>query len=258
MKPLFLFGLMSSLVAAGAAAGERLQSGVWRWSELPVESKPSGERRAIFVGEGADVSLVSVHASTLNPGQVPHPPHVHADLEELVIVKEGRLTITIGDQTQEVGPGSVGVALAGDHHGWTNAGDVPTTYYVIQYKSRRGLVVEGDPAKRLRSRIIDAEAVPFAANARGGWRGFFDGTTGTLELFELHETTLMGGVQNHPVHTHAAEEMVLMLDGHVDLEINGIRHEGTPGDVYFVAANDPHTLFTRGTENSRYFALQWR
>ena len=65
-------------------------------------------------------------------------------------------------------------------------------------------------------------------------------------------------MQNHPVHTHGAEEMVVMLDGHVDLEINGIRYEGKPGDIYFVASDDPHTLFTRGDTPSRYFAFQWR
>lgn len=257
MKQLLLW-LMIAFTVSGATAGEMLKSGVWKWDELPVETKPSGERRAIFVGEGADASHISVHATTLNPGQKPHAPHRHEDLEEMIIVKEGRLTITIGEQTREVGPGSVAIALVGDMHGWTNHGDEPVTYYVLQYKSRWGTDATGDPARRLSSRIIEAEEVALAANPRGGYRGFFNGSTGTLRLFELHETTLMGGVQNHPVHTHAAEEMVIMLDGHVDLQINGLSHEGKPGDVYFVAANDPHTLFTHGDKASRYFAFQWR
>ncbi len=257
MKPVLLC-LMSSLILSAASAGDMLKSGVWKWDELTVEAKPSGERRAILLGEGADASHISVHATTLNPGQKPHAPHQHDDLEEMIIVKEGRLTITIGEQTREVGPGSVAIALAGDMHGWTNHGNAPATYYVLQYKSRWGADAGGDPARRLGSRIIDAEDVAFAANPRGGYRGFFNGSTGTLRLFELHETTLMAGVQNHPVHTHAAEEMVIMLAGHVDLQINGVSHVGKPGDVFFVAANDPHTLFTHGVTPSRYFAFQWR
>ena len=249
---------LASIALSAASGGEAIKSGVWPWADLPVEQKPSGERRAIFRGEGKDVSLVSVHATTLNPGQIPHAPHVHEDLEEMIIIKEGRLTVTIGDKTREVGPGSVAIALAGDMHGWHNHGDVPATYFVLQYKSRTGFATGGDPEKRLGSRIIAEEDVPFVANERGGWRGFFNGSTATLRLFELHETTLEGGVQNHPVHTHGAEEMVVMLEGHVDLEINGIRYEGKPGDVYFVASGDPHTLFTRGDQPSRYFAFQWQ
>ncbi|WED66636.1 cupin domain-containing protein [Synoicihabitans lomoniglobus] len=235
-----------------------VKSGVWKWTELAVEKTATGARRAIFEGEGADVSNMMVHATTLNPGEAPHPPHTHTDLEELIIVKEGLLKVTIAGETKVVGPGSVAVALVGDEHGCSNAGDVPVTYYVLRYKSRWQQDSRGGREPRLTSRIIDEKDVAFAANPRGGWRGFFNGSTSTLRLFELHESTLMGGVQNHPVHTHNAEEMVIMLDGHVDLEMNGIRYEGKPGDVYFIAANDPHTLFTHGDKPSRYFAFQWQ
>ncbi len=249
---------MSLALLSVASAGERLTSGVWHWSSLTAERTDTGERRELFAGEGADAAKILVHATTLNPGLAPHAPHTHDDMEEMIVVKEGRLTITVGDQTKEVGPGSVAIALAGDAHGWTNRSDAPVTYYVLRYKSRWGFDADGDPAKRLRSAIHDSEDVDFSANPRGGWRGFFNGSTETLRLFELHETTLVAGVQNHPVHTHAAEEMVIMLEGHVDLQINGKSHIGKPGDVFFVAANDPHTLFTHGREKSRYFAFQWR
>ncbi|WP_221033110.1 cupin domain-containing protein [Actomonas aquatica] len=249
---------MSASSLSVALGGERLQSGVWGWDALPVEQTNSGERREIFAGEGADASRILVHATTLNPGQRPHAPHTHDDMEEMIVVKEGRLTITVGELTKEVGPGSVAIALAGDPHGWSNTGDEPVTYYVLRYKSRLGFDAEGDAEKRLSSAIYDSAEVPFSANPRGGWRGFFNGTTETLRLFELHETTLVQGVQNHPVHTHEAEEMVIMLEGHVDLQINGESYIGKPGDVYFVAANDPHSLFTHGEKPSRYFAFQWR
>ena len=249
--------LLSLVFGLTAVSAEMIESGVWKWTDTKVEKTDSGEKRALFAGEAADLSNLSVHATTLNPGEKSHASQTHDNREVMVVVKEGQLSVTIGAETKILGPGSVAVALAGESHGWHNAGTTPVTYYVLQFQSRRGFT--GDLAlKNEPSMLIDEQDVAFSANPRGGYRGFFNRSTASLELFELHETTLMEGVQNHPVHTHGAEEMVIMLDGLVDLEINGIRYEGKPGDVYFIAAMDPHTLFTKGDKPSRYFAFQWR
>src|SRR5690606_40953445 len=77
-----------------------------------------------------------IHATTLLPGRSPHPAHVHADLEELVIVRDGLLGVTIGGVRTVLGPGSVAVAQPGEAHGFENAGDAPVTYYVFRYRAR--------------------------------------------------------------------------------------------------------------------------
>lgn len=258
MKPLHLGSILIAMCTS-VLLSEPVKSGVWHWTDLPVETTITGSKRPLFQGEGADVVLVSVHATTLNPGEAPHGAHTHADKEELIVVKEGHVRVTIAGESKVLGPGSVALALAGDEHGLANAGAGPATYYILQLQSRAGFSAPAEPAKRFaKSLLLDQEAVPRVVNPRGGWRGFFDGGTGTLRLCELHETTLIGGVQNHPVHTHAAEEMVIMLEGHVNLQINGQDYVGWPGDVYFIAAHEPHTLFTLGSGQSRYFAFQWQ
>lgn len=238
------------------ANAEMIASGVWKWNALEAQPNAIGEERMLFAGEGADVSELTLTAVTLAPGKSAGMS-TNAEREEMVVVKSGQLSASIGETSKLLGPGSVAVALAGDAHEWRNTGTDPVTYFVLQFKSRRGFTAELAD-KRGESVLIDQHDVAFQANPRGGYRGFFNRSTGSLELFELHETTLVAGVQNHAVHTHGAEEMVIMLEGYVDLQINGVSHFGKPGDVFFIHTNDPHTLFTHGETKSRYFAFQWR
>lgn len=246
-------------VAAGlplAVSAEMIASGVWKWSALEAQKTATGEMRALFAGEAADLSELTVTAVTLRPGQTAGRGS-DDQREEMVVVKDGQLTAMIGSETKVLGPGSVAVALAGDAHTWRNAGSAPVTYFVLSFKSRRGFTPELAQT-RGESVLLNQQDIAFSANPRGGYRGFFNRKTGSLELFELHETTLMSGVQNHAIHTHGAEEMVIMLDGYVDLQIAGRSHFGKPGDVFFIASEEPHTLFTHGDTPSRYFAFQWR
>src|SRR5690606_16767786 len=66
----------------------------------------------------------------------PHGSHSHADMEELIIVKEGTLKATIGDQTKLLGPGSVAYVLPGDEHGFFNSGTGNCTYYILKFKAK--------------------------------------------------------------------------------------------------------------------------
>ena len=77
-----------------------------------------------------------VHTSTLEPGKAPHPPHVHNDFEELIIVKEGQVKITIAGNSKILGPGSIAFAMPGDEHGIENAGNTQATYYILKYKGK--------------------------------------------------------------------------------------------------------------------------
>ncbi len=59
----------------------------------------------------------------------PHAPHHHPD-EEILLLKEGQLDITINGQDQRAqAPGSIVLVIsANDEHGWRNAGDTNATY----------------------------------------------------------------------------------------------------------------------------------
>lgn len=112
-----------------------LSSTAFSWAELSPIATATGERRAIFDGKSATLFRLKCHATTLRAGEISHLPHRHPE-EELVVVREGTLEVTIGDSAQTVSGGSVIFFRSGDLHGLRNAGDAPAIYHVIQWVSR--------------------------------------------------------------------------------------------------------------------------
>ncbi|SDL07691.1 Cupin domain-containing protein [Catalinimonas alkaloidigena] len=234
-----------------------LPASVIRWDAHPAETTRTGARRQL-VDERSTTPLayLEIHATTLNPGLAPHPPHTHDDLEELVIVKEGQLRVTIGDRESVLGPGSVALALPGDAHGFTNAGTTPVTYYIFRYRSKAPMdVARGQKAGG--SLLLDVQALPLQANANGGRRDYFNRATAMFSRFEMHATTLKAGLQSHAPHTHAAEEFILPLRGNVEEQIGEERGPATAGDLIFLASLVPHAITNTGDSPTEYFAFQW-
>lgn len=58
------------------------------------------------------------------------------DVEELVVVTDGRLEVTINDQKGIMTTGGVAVILPGDRHSIENADDNPVSYFLITYASK--------------------------------------------------------------------------------------------------------------------------
>src|SRR4030095_3352300 len=134
------------------------------------------ERSQVFQGNTHSLQDLEVHVTTIQPGKSPHPPHVHADAEELIIVKSGRLTVTINGKTEELGAGGVAMAMPGDEHGFNNAGESAATYYVIKYKAR----ISPDAARGKDaggSFMINYKNVAFTPHDKGGVRRFFERPT---------------------------------------------------------------------------------
>lgn len=122
------------------AASGRLGSTIFHWEQLKVETTKTGERRAVVNLPAPTLANYECHVTTLKPGLTPHAPHSHPD-EEIVLLKEGQLDVTLKGVTTRAGPGSVVFVSSGDEHGWKNVGDTPATYYVMRLKT------EATPAK---------------------------------------------------------------------------------------------------------------
>jgi XRE family transcriptional regulator, regulator of sulfur utilization len=72
------------------------------------------------------------HVTTLNPGQMPHPPHQHAN-EELIIIREGTLEVMQNGEFKRIGPGSVIFNASNVIHSLRNVGSTPAVYHVISW-----------------------------------------------------------------------------------------------------------------------------
>ena len=126
-------GLLVAALAASPAAAQpntALPSKAYVYEQLPVHKNGANESRPLFSGELHTGCYVEVHETRLGPGGMPHPPHHHAH-EEMFMVREGTLEVTINGKTTRLGPGSVGFAGSNDEHGVRNAGATPAEYFVV-------------------------------------------------------------------------------------------------------------------------------
>ena len=106
-------------------------SAVFSWDALSVKPTKVGARRDVFDGPTATLGNLECHVTTVNPGEAPHAAHRHPD-EELLVVKEGTLEVTVNGVVAQAGPGAVVFFAANDLHGLRNTGSVPATYYVLR------------------------------------------------------------------------------------------------------------------------------
>jgi quercetin dioxygenase-like cupin family protein len=123
--------LLPLLAAADASAQKpALTSKTYAFDDLPVQTKGPNKSRAVLNGTIQDGFPLEMHITELAPGLAPHPPHHHGH-DEMVIIRQGTMAVTIQGNTTNVGPGSVIFFQSGQEHGMKNVGDDRAMYYVI-------------------------------------------------------------------------------------------------------------------------------
>jgi len=123
--------LLPALAAAQATAQTpALPSKTYSYPDLPVKANASNRQRAVMDGATHTGFLVNLHMTELGPGQAPHPPHHHVH-EEMIMIHEGTLEVTISGRAATLGPGSIAYVASGEEHGWRNVGTGPANYFVL-------------------------------------------------------------------------------------------------------------------------------
>lgn len=123
----------AAIVLAQTAAKPVMHSAVFNWNSLkPVPTK-IGERTQVFDSPTKTLDRFECHITTLNPGESPHPAHMHPE-EELMIVKEGVIEEVLGgNQTNRVEAGGLIFCASNEMHGMRNIGTNRATYYVFKF-----------------------------------------------------------------------------------------------------------------------------
>jgi (S)-ureidoglycine aminohydrolase len=236
---------------------DSLPPGVYHWDSLVTTVEESRARKQVMEGSTASLVHFEVHATSIQPGKAPHPPHTHADEEELIIVKEGQVKITINGVSNTLGPGSVAYAIPLEEHGIVNTGNTQATYYIFKYKSR--LPMELERAKKNGgSFMINWDTVTVKKTDKGQRREFVNKPTSQLLKFEMHTTALNEGLDSHAPHTHKEEEIILILKGNVIMHVGDKTYSAGPGDIVFLPSMILHNLVNTGKGQCEYFAFQWR
>ncbi len=248
--------LLSLILSAGSSLIlQPIDSNVYSWKEAAVVKKAGSDQRKLLEGSATDFKHIEVHATTVPAHQAPHPAHRHDD-EELIIIKEGELTVTIAGKVKTLGPNSIAMMMPGDEHGFENKGDVPATYYVMRYASKEPVdLARGQKAGG--SFWVDWKEVPFQPHDKGGVRRMFDRATAMTKRFEMHVTTLNNGLASHPPHTHRAAEMLIMMNNAAESSIDGKLIPNSTGDLTYLESNVPHNITNNTQKPCTYFAFQF-
>lgn len=98
-----------------AGQGERHPAG----ADSQIVIKATGEETAgsFFLSE-----------TTIEPSFPGPPPHRHRALHDMFYVLDGTLTVRLGDETRELGPGAFVCAPPGVVHTFSNTSDRPTRF----------------------------------------------------------------------------------------------------------------------------------
>jgi len=127
-----LLWLLPALAGSAAFGDEKrsLASKAYRFEDLHVNAEGKNLFRPVLEGRMHAGCASEVHETDLAPGEMPHAAHHHVH-EEMFLVREGTLEVTINGRSQKLGPGGIAFVASGDEHGIRNAGDTHAQYFVI-------------------------------------------------------------------------------------------------------------------------------
>jgi len=107
-----------------------LPSGIFAYEQLTVQKNSTTEIRQMLTGPTHSGYRIDLHETALAVGEMPHAPHKHVH-EELLLIREGTVEVTMGGKTTRVGPGSAVYIASNEEHGWKNVGTTPAKYFVM-------------------------------------------------------------------------------------------------------------------------------
>jgi mannose-6-phosphate isomerase-like protein (cupin superfamily) len=123
--------LSAGLIAATAHAQKTvLPSRAYRFEDLEVKGKADNHSRAVLDGLTHSGFHIDLYETELGSGMAPHAPH-HHEHEEMMMIREGTLEVTISGKAVSVGPGSVVYVASNEEHGLRNVGKSTAHYFVI-------------------------------------------------------------------------------------------------------------------------------
>ena len=246
--------LFACLIAlnCGFAQQNFIKSDVYKLAEANKEKKETGFRRTLLVGQTLDFKSFRVHYTTVNAHQKSHAPHKHIT-EELIIVKEGEITLTVEGVENRLTVGDVAIIKPNDMHGIENPSHKKATYMVMIYEAN---YIKPNTISDS-TFVIHWNDLEFKKHDLGGRRNVFDKGTAQTKRFEMHITTLNAGNQSHAPHTHRAAEILIPIKGKTEEFIDGQWISSKTGDIIFLESKVPHALRNIGKTSCTYFAFQF-
>lgn len=119
--------------AAGNNSVEKLpviKTKSYIYNEIPVTTNGKNTSRRMFTAKTHTGFKIESHSSDIAPGEVNHPPHRHLR-EEMMLIREGVMELTIAGTPYRLGPGDVGVIGSNEMHNAKNVGTTRALYFIV-------------------------------------------------------------------------------------------------------------------------------
>jgi len=123
----------ASAQAAAAESVEKLpviKTQHFKYGEIPVTTNGKNKQRRMFTAKTHTGFKIESHQSEIAPGEVNHAPHQHLR-EEMMLIREGTMELTIAGKPYRLGPGDVGVIGSNEMHNAKNVGTTNATYFIV-------------------------------------------------------------------------------------------------------------------------------
>ena len=231
------------------------------WDKLSFRPGPTGLFCSIFDEPTRALEKMEVHVTMLRPGMSSHSPH-HHPWEEILLVKEGQVEVSINGKKLGAGPGALVFFASNDAHNLANVGSTFATYYVINFCTAAVHTVRDQPAAEwappgtLSSRVVDCDRLPRAPTRTGFHNTAFDSPTVTFLRLESHVTALNPGEGTTPRNRDPGDEIFVVKSGTVEATLNGSTHVANAGSLFYVAPNDERTMRNPGKEPCSYQVIK--
>lgn len=103
------------------------------WTELTMRTTDKGESRPIFSRPVAWLEKIDMHATTLNPGEISHPQHIHR-AEEIILLRSGHVQEHIANGYQKLSGGDLVFLASGVPHNLENGPGDRCEYFALQWE----------------------------------------------------------------------------------------------------------------------------
>jgi quercetin dioxygenase-like cupin family protein len=231
------------------------------WDSLTARTTPVGQQRPVFDNPTPTLEKFEVHITTLLPGMASHPIHHHPQ-EEILLIKEGEVDLSINGRKQHAGPGAMIFFASNDPHNLQNTGTKPATYYVINFYTDLVHTVPDKPASeqavpgKLASSVIDCNSLPSTPTKAGSHVSVVSSPTLTFLALESHISTLNVDQSTAANIVDPGDEFVVLKSGAVEVTVNGVADRMKEGSMMYWAPNDKRTLRNIGTTPATYQVIR--
>lgn len=134
-------------------------------------------------------------------------------------------------------------------------------------RSANRLVPPPAPLPDVITTLVRSVVLPLAEDPAARWRAYpqFRGPTRTVADMSCHISVLSAGHHPHPPHIHPEEELLIVIDGTVEIELaddnkgsGSNRHALRPGTFSYYPATQHHTIHCVGPAPATYLMFKWR